>query len=191
MRHLVSHIVAHGDTLRPTVSAMIGTHHYHKYSKTSLPKRWIMSDSILDGMLLHTAYLLLVDYQDSTVWTAEKWQYEFCMDTRRIWFFRCKSVKITTYFNLKWAYWVVKGRNSQIRFYYDLIIHLRPLVVINLFSSISTSNLPILLHRVGDYIIFLIPTENEFFRFLNSFHSQRAFSCGYSRRRYCRNSSIS
>ena len=32
-------------------------------SKTSLPKRLMMSDLILDGMLLHVMYLLLVDYQ--------------------------------------------------------------------------------------------------------------------------------
>ena len=36
-------------------------------SKTSLPKRLMMSDLILDGMLLQFTYLLLVDYQYYTL----------------------------------------------------------------------------------------------------------------------------
>lgn len=36
-------------------------------SKTSLPKRLMMSDLILDGMLLHYQNVLLVDYQYYTL----------------------------------------------------------------------------------------------------------------------------
>lgn len=34
----------------------LGINYYHE-SKTSLPKRWIISDLIWDGMLLHPPYL--------------------------------------------------------------------------------------------------------------------------------------
>ena len=34
----------------------LGFYHYH-YSKTFSPKRWIISDLIWDGMLLHPPYL--------------------------------------------------------------------------------------------------------------------------------------
>ena len=52
-------------------------------SKTSLPKRLMMSDLILDGMLLQFPYLLLVDYQYYTLQTVEKWLYGFCLDTKK------------------------------------------------------------------------------------------------------------
>ena len=39
-----------------------GSNFYHE-SKTSLPKRFMISDLVLDGRLSHLQYLLLVDYQ--------------------------------------------------------------------------------------------------------------------------------
>lgn len=40
----------------------LGIYYYH-YSKTFLPKRFLISDLILGRMFLHPLYLLLVDYQ--------------------------------------------------------------------------------------------------------------------------------
>ena len=40
----------------------LGIYYYH-YSKTFLPKRFLISDLILGRMFLQPSYLLLVDYQ--------------------------------------------------------------------------------------------------------------------------------
>ena len=40
----------------------LGIYYYH-YSKTFLPKRFLISDLILGRMFLQLSYLLLVDYQ--------------------------------------------------------------------------------------------------------------------------------
>ena len=44
----------------------LGFYHYH-YSKTFLPKRFLISDLILDGSFSQYLYLLLVDYQYYTL----------------------------------------------------------------------------------------------------------------------------
>jgi len=44
----------------------LGFYHYH-YSKTFSPKRFMISDSILDGIFLQSEYLLSVDYQYYTL----------------------------------------------------------------------------------------------------------------------------
>ena len=44
----------------------LGFYYYHN-SKTSLPKRFLISDLILDGSFSHISYLLLVDYQYYTL----------------------------------------------------------------------------------------------------------------------------
>ena len=44
----------------------LGIYHYH-YSKTFLPKRFLISDLILGRMFLLYTYLLLVDYQCYTL----------------------------------------------------------------------------------------------------------------------------
>lgn len=40
---------------------------YYQESKASLPKRFMISDLVLDGRFLHSSYLLLVDYQYYTL----------------------------------------------------------------------------------------------------------------------------
>ena len=44
----------------------LGFYYYH-YSKTFLPKRFLISDLILGRMFLQKQYLLLVDYQYYTL----------------------------------------------------------------------------------------------------------------------------
>ena len=44
----------------------LGIYYYH-YSKTFLPKRFLISDLILGRMFLQKRYLLLVDYQYYTL----------------------------------------------------------------------------------------------------------------------------
>ena len=44
----------------------LGIYYYH-YSKTFLPKRFLISDLILGRMFLQLSYLLLVDYQYYTL----------------------------------------------------------------------------------------------------------------------------
>ena len=44
----------------------LGIYYYH-YSKTFLPKRFLISDLILGRMFLQELYLLLVDYQYYTL----------------------------------------------------------------------------------------------------------------------------
>ena len=44
----------------------LGFYYYH-YSKTFLPKRFLISDLILGRMFLQSSYLLLVDYQYYTL----------------------------------------------------------------------------------------------------------------------------
>lgn len=49
----------------------LGFYYYH-YSKTFLPKRFLISDLILGRMFLHPLYLQLVVYQFVLIKTVEK-----------------------------------------------------------------------------------------------------------------------
>lgn len=49
----------------------LGIYYYHE-SKTSLPKRWIISDLISVGILSQSEYLYIILYQLITCQTVEK-----------------------------------------------------------------------------------------------------------------------